>query len=380
MKKTVVITLILLVIAMLLSACVNTTSEHLDADDYIQSEAAGTSDSEITVDSDSSGNIPESTQAVTERDAAADAAIAESRTLEEELCDCGINYARDVFNMRGSPPFEISTGDEDGFLDGFNTIHSFSYSDYDAQWYQRIIIWTDTPVRDLTFITLDYDFLGRRNYFYTREALFTIDEFLPGDAFVLDVAFSVYQIPQGGLSFIGENGERQFISLHENMAGECFCAQLFFMRQFDDRTAVLPENRINSIYPTAEQHEIISGLLGDYELGEIYEFINHGHIYDATKIVQLRLLHFDGRETFYLTGEQDPDMPWRNQVAAASDMGMELIAQSRISPDFYNPFDFETEAGDVILVHFGFFNDTLLMIDIGESSLGYSEYVLVELG
>ncbi|MCL2377099.1 MAG: hypothetical protein FWC76_06865 [Defluviitaleaceae bacterium] len=298
---------------------------------------------------------------------------------EYERCECGLSYAHDVARPP-TPPINIIDHVDDEFLEQFDRIHHFDFAEADIEWRNRIVFWTDEPLRDLSFITLGHTHMATRRYYYTREVPFAIDKLLPGEAFVLDVLFFHYLIPRGGLSFIDEAGQQQFMGIFESMAGICACWPHFHLFHFDDRTAVLFEDRVNGIYPTVAQHEIITELLGDYELGDIHvhQLEHYGHS------VQFRLLHYDGRPTFYLPEERAFYARLETgfgQHTDDPDIALKLIEQGLVSRGFEPPEVFRTNKGDAILVHLEFFNDTLLMIDMGESRSGYSrEYIIIELG
>ena len=183
-----------------------------------------------------------------------------------ERCGCGEAYVHEVTHPL-TPPININErdGHDDEFLAQFDYIHYFEYAETHLDWRNRLVFWTDEPLRDLSFISIGWATIAQRSYYYTLETHFTIDEFLPGEAFMLDVVFFHYLVPRGGLSFIDSNGERQFMGLAESMRGGCWPGFLLF--HFDDRTATPYEERVNSVYPTATQHNILTRLLGEYQLG-----------------------------------------------------------------------------------------------------------------
>ena len=276
-----------------------------------------------------------------------------------ERCNCGEYYAHEVGHYP-TPPININErdGHDDEFLAQFDYIHYFEFAETHLDWRNRLVITTEEPLRDLSFISIGWATIAQRSYYYTTETHFTIDEFLPGEAFMLDVVFFHYLVPRGGLTFIDSNGERQFMGLAESMRGGCWPHFLLF--PFDDRTATPYEERVNSVCPTAMQHNILTRLLGEYQLGDIiYTDYVYQHHFVKEMAVQYRFLHFDVRE-----------IP-----------AHELIEPNLISRGFTSSDTFGTQEGDVIFVHFDFFNDTWLMIDIGDDSRGWGgrEYIIIEL-
>jgi len=267
---------------------------------------------------------------------------------EPERCECGISLASDVARAP-TPPINIHDLANDEFLDTFDHLHFFEYADWETDWRNRLVIWTDEPVQEMSFVTLGFAHVVSQFYHYTADEHFTISQLAPGEAFVLDVAFAHYLIPGGGLRFVDAMGELRHMMIIESMAGICECWSRFLLQEFYDRTATPPEQRVNSIYPTNHQHDIITQLLGDYRLGEVDEWRGG---YPSEQVVYLRRLYYDG----------EPDSA--------------LVRQLRIPWDLNG--DFGTSLGDVLLLHVEYFHDTWLMIDEGASACGERRYAVIE--
>jgi len=164
----------------------------------------------------------------------------ETPTLEPEyeLCSiCGEHYVHEELRAQ-TPPLHIHeiqlewplvesseaahVETVDAFLNDFDTVHTVTYIQWDTEWYASLVIWSDEPLRNVSFLSLGFDYAEERPYFYTRAELLTVDELLPNDALLLNVAFEHYLVPRGGLIFTDENGVERRMFISESMRGGCF--------------------------------------------------------------------------------------------------------------------------------------------------------------
>ena len=90
-------------------------------------------------------------------------------------------------------------------------------------------MWSDAPLRDFSFVSLDtaghyWDETETpsRLIIHTHEVLLAVDELLPTDAVVLNVNFFHYLLPYGAIIFTDEDGARWRMFIWESMAGGCF--------------------------------------------------------------------------------------------------------------------------------------------------------------
>jgi hypothetical protein len=165
-----------------------------------------------------------------------------------ELCDCGSQDCHDVITQPTSPlymlPFNwhalpLISQYKSEFLNSFETAHEFTYRQYETDWHHTLIIWTDTPLSNFSFVTLGFEDIydsDDRSYFYIIDTLFTLELFQPTDVIVLNVAFSHYLIPHGGLIFTDENGVQRRMFISENMELESSIECIFH------RFVLLPHN------------------------------------------------------------------------------------------------------------------------------------------
>ena len=157
--------------------------------------------------------------------------MAACEEYESERCYCGAVYAHEVevAGRAATPPLNINDRASDNFIDKFDYVYEFSFHLRNTGRSDRIVLWVDAPVRELSFVHLGYIVDG--GYRYVSEELFTVDEFSPGEALVLEGHLACHSsIPSTGLSFVDENGERRIMFLTENMADVCpICGPIFIM-------------------------------------------------------------------------------------------------------------------------------------------------------
>ena len=150
------------------------------------------------------------------------------------LCECGMTFPIIV----QTPPINMQDSDVNAeFLDDFETVHTYTYIQWDTEWYSTLAFWPDAPVRDFKFVSLNFDAGDERMYFYTREVLLTVDELLPTDVVVLNVAFFHYLIPRGGIVFTDDSGEqRRMLITDVSMRGGCEVCFRSFVLSFHDES------------------------------------------------------------------------------------------------------------------------------------------------
>ena len=150
-----------------------------------------------------------------------------------ESCFCGEHFVHEDLRMP-TPPLHILELWELGmtpeqfqdFLDQFKNIHRIDYHQFETKHTNySFVIWTDEPIRDFFFASLDvagHDWYDGRLVIGTLEVIFEIEELLPGDAVLFSVSFSHYLLPHGGVGFVdyGDTYVRMFIM--ERMRGGCW--------------------------------------------------------------------------------------------------------------------------------------------------------------
>jgi len=97
-------------------------------------------------------------------------------------------------------------------LNKYDSFHEY-INDEDGA---RLIIWTDTAVKDFAFITVDHDDTGDKLSFLAGDTLFSIDELSPEKPFVVKLLIPG-SMPAYGISFVDENGVDKLFSI--NLSG-----------------------------------------------------------------------------------------------------------------------------------------------------------------
>jgi len=123
-----------------------------------------------------------------------------------------------------TPPLNIRQMGHDAdaaLLENFERVLTFTYLQFDTEWYNTLVIWPDVPLRDFSFLSLGFDDNTSQISYHIREVLLTIDEFLPTDVVILNVAFEHYLFPRGGLMF-EENGVQRRVFITESMMDGLF--------------------------------------------------------------------------------------------------------------------------------------------------------------
>jgi len=147
-----------------------------------------------------------------------------------DLCPvCGVYYLHKL-QRQPTPPVGIRDvvepfGVGAHWLYQFDTIHTFTYLQFETEHPHQIALWADAPLFDFSFVSLDvagHDWVDGSLIINTREVLFTVPALQPGDAVVLHLAFAHYLLPHGAIVFTDEWGVQWRMFLHESMRGGCF--------------------------------------------------------------------------------------------------------------------------------------------------------------
>jgi len=155
---------------------------------------------------------------------------------ENEICEfCGDHYiGQDLRAHWQTPPMnirdvgdwmgvDIHINEMDAFLSSFETVHNFTFLQWETEWYRTLVLWPDRTLTNFSFVELGMYDDEYESYFYVLQELLAIDELRPNHAVVLNVAFFHYMIPSGGLVFTDENGEQvRMLILDASSRGGCW--------------------------------------------------------------------------------------------------------------------------------------------------------------
>jgi len=134
--------------------------------------------------------------------------------LEYQRCGCDGWYLSEIAR-RPTPPLNFrELFWESVDLDGFNTVHQFTFIEWEnhaahyvTDWEYAFILFPDQNLRDFSLHHLGLNGGGDEMAFYTKEILLTIPEFAAGDALALNLHLSHYLIPRAGFTFVDESGQ-----------------------------------------------------------------------------------------------------------------------------------------------------------------------------
>jgi len=106
----------------------------------------------------------------------------------------------------------------------------------------RLTIWANIPVYDFELIAFGNDSIdGEDGFIFIPfgEALGTVDELLPGQAFVINSYVGLGTLPWSGISFVEGNGEKRYFAIIQDQSDS---PVEFVMWEFENRTGELPQN------------------------------------------------------------------------------------------------------------------------------------------
>jgi hypothetical protein len=88
----------------------------------------------------------------------------------------------------------------------------YEYSDNNGE---RIIIWTDTSLRNFEFISIGFEFVEGQISLFSEKPLYTVNELPPEKPFVLKTLISE-GIPSRGISYLNENNIKKYFYISES--------------------------------------------------------------------------------------------------------------------------------------------------------------------
>ena len=114
------------------------------------------------------------------------------------------------------------------FVRVFENIHTgtfifgANYHTADNWWgYDTIILWSDTVLRDFSFVVLNVWDEEDGMKIFTEATPFAIDKLLPTDVIVLNVSFFHYLRPQAAIIFTDESGLQNRMFILQDMSDSC---------------------------------------------------------------------------------------------------------------------------------------------------------------
>jgi len=148
--------------------------------------------------------------------------INEDTALVGEICEiCGDHYIGEDLRIP-TPPLnmrEFGLDADDAFIASFDIVYEATLLQWETDFYDTLVLWADEPITDFAFVSLIPDAIID---FDLDEIVLAIDELLPNEAIVLNVAFEHYLHPRGGIRFIDQNGVQYHTFIWESMRGGCY--------------------------------------------------------------------------------------------------------------------------------------------------------------
>lgn len=103
---------------------------------------------------------------------------------------------------------------KDALLSQYDSFHEFVADKGGV----RVIIWTDTAVKDFAFISVGYDDTGDEISLLAGDVLFSVDELSPEKPFVAEMTAPEI-LPIYGISFVDENDVTRYFSINADGRG-----------------------------------------------------------------------------------------------------------------------------------------------------------------
>jgi hypothetical protein len=248
MKKLGLVLLSILVL-MFLAACITDD----DTDDVIGTqEILHTSSQSNIPPLNNTPTCQDSISATTEPPSSSSIEVDDYSHISE-LCECGQHYTDELLRFPTppinaheilSPQLESDTEYNAviaDFVRDFENIYTITHNEYPFDWYtDALILWSDAPLRDFSFVVIDFwegNSVEEGWTIRTTKIPFTIDELLPTDVVVINVAFSHYLRPHAAVIFADETGLQTRMFIEQSMEDRCYPA--YYLWPVDeDRVAV----------------------------------------------------------------------------------------------------------------------------------------------
>ncbi len=128
----------------------------------------------------------------------------------------------------------------DKLLDKYDSFYEY-INDEDGA---RLIIWTDTEIKDFSFISIKNDDTGNKLSYFAGDALFSVDEFPPEKPFVVKLRIPG-TVPAYGISFVDENGAKKYYTIQLSGRGAEEAPPYYFL-EFENGGNILPTSPLSS--------------------------------------------------------------------------------------------------------------------------------------
>lgn len=106
---------------------------------------------------------------------------------------------------------QISVANATAELLGEYDVYS-EFIDFEDEYSQRVVFTTNTEVKDFNYIEISFKEIGDNIAFFESKILYSLAELTPEQPFVLNW-LAAGTIPQRGITFLDENGDKQYFYL-----------------------------------------------------------------------------------------------------------------------------------------------------------------------
>lgn len=128
----------------------------------------------------------------------------------------------------------------DKLLNKYNSFYEY-INDEDGA---RLIIWTDTEIKDFSFISIKNDNKGTKLSYFAGDTLFSANEFTPEKPFVVNLRIPG-TVPAYGISFVDENGAEKYYTIQLSGRGVEEAPPYYFL-EFENGGSILPTSPLSS--------------------------------------------------------------------------------------------------------------------------------------
>ena len=157
----------------------------------------------------------------------------------------------------------------------FDNIHELTYLQWEGAGFDTLLFWSDETIYNMSIVALSICYEEEVDWqnvvFYTSEVIGYFEELNPADIIVLNVAFSHYILPHGGIIFTNQEGEEKRMFFHGWDTLE-ICESHFNLRKFNEAHPFWDEwTWLSTIYTIEQIQETLDnsnafmvGAFGEY--------------------------------------------------------------------------------------------------------------------
>jgi len=135
----------------------------------------------------------------------------------------GIDWSLDTEAL-GLTIIRLEYGEGPGPLEDVTFMHMLDYDELrgsgDFEYTDTLMIRTATPLRDFAVINMSNDATDDQIFFIPEQLFGVVENFLPGEAYIITSYVGVGTLPWSGITFLDDNGQRWYFAILQNQADE----------------------------------------------------------------------------------------------------------------------------------------------------------------